>query len=82
MLIEVHHSCKKLSESTSTEDDSDDSDEDEEGRRDETALRLMMAHEYPDAEIDKLIEHFKNSSNFKNDILNGDFIENDIRLSE
>jgi hypothetical protein len=42
----------------------------------------MMANEYPDIEIDKLIESFKLSGTFKNDILNGDFIENDIRLSE
>lgn len=42
----------------------------------------MMANEYPDIEIDKLIESFKLSGSFKNDILNGDFIENDIRLSE
>ena len=40
---------------------------------------------YPDAEIDKLLETFKltiGERGFKNDILNGDFIENDIRLSE
>lgn len=42
----------------------------------------MMANQYPDAEIDKLLETFKMSGSFKNDILNGEFIENDIRLSE
>jgi hypothetical protein len=42
----------------------------------------MKQNEYPDAEIDKLLETFKMSGNFKNDILNGEFIENDIRLSE
>lgn len=41
-----------------------------------------MKNEYPDAEVDKLLETFKMSGNFKNDILNGEFIENDIRLSE
>jgi hypothetical protein len=40
----------------------------------------MMANEYPDAEIDKLLASFKLTGS--NDILNGDFIENDIRLSE
>jgi hypothetical protein len=40
----------------------------------------MLANEYPDAEIDKLLSTL--SGSFKNDILNGDFIENDIRLSE
>lgn len=50
--------------------------------RESNILKLMMANEYPDAEIDKLLETFKMSGNFKNDILNGEFIENDIRLSE
>lgn len=39
-----------------------------------------MNNEYPDAEIDKLLQTFKITG--KNDILNGEFIENDIRLSE
>jgi len=50
--------------------------------REESILKLMKQNEYPDAEIDKLLETFKMSGNFKNDILNGEFIENDIRLSE
>lgn len=43
---------------------------------------MMMSNQYPDAEIDKLLETFKMTGTFKNDILNGEFIENDIRLSE
>lgn len=42
----------------------------------------MMKGDYPDAEIDKLLETFSMSNNFKNTIVNGEFIENDIRLSE
>ena len=43
----------------------------------------MIQSEYPDAEIDRLLDTFKLSGNlFKNDILNGEFIENDIRMSE
>mmetsp|Transcript_304 Transcript_304/g.335 ORF Transcript_304/g.335 Transcript_304/m.335 type:complete len:120 (+) Transcript_304:517-876(+) len=40
--------------------------------------------EHPDAEIDKLLETFSMSGSlFSNkNILNGEFIENDIRLSE
>jgi len=61
--------------------DSDD-EADEVMEREANILKLMMANEYPDAEIDKLLETFKMSGNFNNDILNGEFIENDIRLSE
>lgn len=42
----------------------------------------MMSGEYPDAEIDKLLETFSMSGQFKNTIVNGEYIENDIRLSE
>ncbi len=42
----------------------------------------MMRSEYPDAEIDKLLETFSMSGNFKNTIVNGELIDNDIRLSE
>ncbi len=42
----------------------------------------MMANEYPDSELDKLLDEMKLSDNFTNDILNGEFIENDIRLNE
>lgn len=46
----------------------------------------MKNGEYPDAEIDKLLETFNMSgqlfSNKNPLILNGEFIENDIRLNE
>ena len=42
----------------------------------------MMTSEYADAEIDKLLETFSMSGQFKNTIVNGEYIENDIRLSE
>ena len=42
----------------------------------------MMGSEYADAEIDKLLETFSMSGQFKNTIVNGELIENDIRLSE
>ena len=42
-----------------------------------------MSGEYPDAEIDKLIETFTMSGfQGKQTILNGELIDNDIRLSE
>lgn len=50
--------------------------------REDKIMRAMEEYEYPDAEVDKLLETFKMSGSFKNDILNGEFIENDIRLSE
>jgi len=71
-LLEIHHVC--------SDDNSDE--EDKILEREDYILKLMMQNEYPDAEIDKLLETFKMSGNFKNDILNGEFIENDIRLSE
>jgi hypothetical protein len=71
-LLEIHHVCN--------DDNSDE--EDMILEREESILKLMKQNEYPDAEIDKLLETFKMSGNFKNDILNGEFIENDIRLSE
>ena len=45
---------------------------------------MMAGGEYPDAEIDKLLETFSMSGQlFQNkNILNGEFIENDIRLNE
>jgi hypothetical protein len=63
---------------------SDDNSDEEDKilEKEENILKLMRQNEYPDAEIDKLLETFKMSGNFKNDILNGEFIENDIRLSE
>ena len=42
----------------------------------------MMTSAYPDAEIDKLLETFSMSNSFKNTIVNGELIDNDIRLSE
>lgn len=42
----------------------------------------MMTSEYPDAEIDNILETFSMSGSFKNNLVNGEFIENDIRLSE
>jgi hypothetical protein len=45
-------------------------------------LKMMMSGEYVDAEIDKLLETFSMSGQFKNTIVNGEYIENDIRLSE
>ena len=50
--------------------------------REERIIKMMMKNEYPDAEIDKKLEQFRGSGAFKNDILNGDYIDNDIRLSE
>lgn len=41
-----------------------------------------MSSEYADAEIDKLLETFSMSGQFKNNLVNGEYIENDIRLSE
>jgi hypothetical protein len=78
-LIEVHHCCKFNEEDS---DDEVDSDNEEILERDKQILKMMMNNEYPDAEIDKLLETIKMTGNFKNDILNGDYIENDIRLSE
>lgn len=56
--------------------DDDDSDENE------AMIKMMQSGEYPDAEIDKLLETLNVQGNFNSNILNGDFIENDIRLSE
>ncbi len=77
-MIEVHY--LKLSSSGS---DSEDSEEEHEDilSRDREVLNLMMTNNYPDAEIDKLLETFKLSGG-TNDILNGEYIENDIRMSE
>ena len=79
LLIETHHCCKFDQEDS---DDEIDSDNEEIIERDEKVIKLMRANQYPDAEIDKLLETFKLTGSFKNDILNGEFIENDIRLSE
>ena len=77
LLIKAHRSKHFFTSSTShNEEDSDD----EEDAREARLMQVMMANPYPDAEIDKLLETFKISG--KNDILNGEFIENDIRLSE
>lgn len=57
-------------------------DEDDELDKEQKLLKSMMSSEYPDAEIDKLLETFSMSSNFKNNIVNGELIDNDIRLSE
>ena len=78
-MIEVHHCCKFNEEDS---DDEVDSDNEEILERDKEILKMMMNNEYPDAEIDKLLETIKMTGNFKNDIINGDYIENDIRLSE
>ena len=44
---------------------------------------MIKCHEYPDAEIDKVLQALKDKGVvFNNDILNGEYIENDIRLSE
>jgi hypothetical protein len=60
-----------------------DSDNEEIVNRDKQILKMMMSNDYPDAEIDKLLEAFKiTGGDYNNDILNGEFIENDIRLSE
>jgi len=44
----------------------------------------MMSSDYPDAEIDKVLETFSMSGQLAgtNKILNGEYIDNDIRLSE
>ena len=79
-MIEVNHCCKFNEEDS---DDEIDSDNEEILERDNQIMKMMRDNVYPDSEIDKLLESFKVSAgNFKNDILNGDFIENDIRLSE
>lgn len=91
LLIEIHHCVKLRNEDDS--DNSEENDSDEDGlldsdneeiiERDKQVLKLMMSNEYPDLEIDKLLEAFKlTGGSFNNDILNGEFIENDIRLSE
>lgn len=56
--------------------------EDEESDENEMMIKLMQSGEYPDADIDKLLETLNVSGNFNSNILNGDFVENDIRLSE
>ena len=44
---------------------------------------MIKNHDYPDAEIDKILQGFKDKGVvFNNDILNVEYIENDIRLSE
>ena len=44
---------------------------------------MFNNHAYPDEEIDKILQSFKDKGVvFKNDILNGEYIENDIRLSD
>jgi len=46
-------------------------------------VKLYNTYNYAEASIDKLLEQFKESGvSFKNDILNGEYLENDIRLSE
>jgi hypothetical protein len=55
--------------------------EDLEDEEDERMLRMIMTGEYPDAEIDRILETFSMSGQ-QNVILNGEFLENDIRLSE
>jgi hypothetical protein len=57
-------------------------DEDEELDNENALLHAMMSSEYADAEIDKLLETFSMSGQFKNNLVNGEYIENDIRLSE
>lgn len=56
--------------------------EDDDIEEEQRFLREMMNGDYPDAEIDKLLETFSMTGQFKNNIVNGEFIENDIRLSE
>lgn len=56
--------------------------QDEESDENEMMIKLMQSGEYPDADIDKLLETLNVSGNFNSNILNGDFVENDIRLSE
>ena len=41
-----------------------------------------MKGEYPDAEIDKLLETFDMNGMLSKNMLNGEFIDNDIRLSD
>jgi hypothetical protein len=44
---------------------------------------MTQKYGYPDEEIDKILQSLKeNGVVFNNDILNGEYIENDIRLSE
>ena len=55
-------------------------DEDDEMEQENRLLQLMMTSSYVDAEIDKLLETLGPQLN--NNLLNGELIENDIRLSE
>jgi hypothetical protein len=46
-------------------------------------LKMMMEYDYPDAEIDKLIETFAILGlQGRQNIYSGEMIDNDIRLSE
>lgn len=88
LLIEVHHCCREAvvkryvwEENKGESTAATDSDEEEElAQREEKIMKMMMDNNYPDSEIDKLLESLKKSGS--NDILSGEFIENDIRLSE
>ena len=72
----------KATQGGNDEEDSDDEESAATQLREERVMKMMIANQYPDAEIDKLLETFKMSGKFKNEILSGEFIENDIRLSE
>jgi len=60
-------------------------DEDKDLQKEQERLKALMSsrEEYMDEEIDKLIETLSSSGLFgKNTIVNGEIIDNDIRLSE
>jgi hypothetical protein len=96
LLIEVHHlgttvKTKQEIENSDEEDtalttedvSSEDDDHEEILYRDSQILKMIKSHDYPDAEIDKVLQSLKDKGVvFSNDILNGEYIENDIRLSE
>ena len=58
--------------------------EDRQNEVDGKSLKQMMSGEYPDSEIDKLLETFSMSGSLFQNVVSsgGEFIENDIRLNE
>jgi hypothetical protein len=57
-------------------------DEEEDIEYEKSLLQKMMSDEYVDEEIDKLLETLSATIKMNANNLSGDFIENDIRLSE
>eukprot|EP00347_Sterkiella_histriomuscorum_P006427 403352815 len=57
-------------------------DEDMDLDNEQKIMRSMMDGAYADQEIDKLLETFSSTIKLNGNILNGEYIENDIRLSD